>query len=201
MSATMNAARMLIDARLDAIDRALLGRVSRAERLDVVGEVESRIDELLRERRGPGAEPSREDVLAVLARLDPPEAYLGDEEAAARGGDERPAPPAHSGFRPAPPPPAKGTNAPAILGLAATAGSVVFPIGYIAAIMSGNSIILLPLWGLAAAGMMFGGGLAVLLGLAEHPRRPATIVGLMAGSAAFGFGLAGAALSFVFLLG
>ncbi|WP_337175846.1 hypothetical protein [Paludisphaera sp.] len=77
----MNANRALIDARLDAIDRALLGRVSRAERLDVVGEVESRIDELLRERCGPGAEPSRDDVLAVLARLDPPEAYLGDEPA------------------------------------------------------------------------------------------------------------------------
>jgi hypothetical protein len=80
MIATMNAARILIDARLDAIDRALLGRVSRAERLDVVGEVESRIDELLRERCGPGADPSREDVLAVLARLDPPEAYLGDQD-------------------------------------------------------------------------------------------------------------------------
>lgn len=89
MSATMNAARMLIDARLDAIDRALLGRVSRAERLDVVGEVESRIDELLRERLGPGTEPSREDVLAVLARLDPPEAYLEDRDEAAPTPRER----------------------------------------------------------------------------------------------------------------
>ncbi|WP_165068441.1 hypothetical protein [Paludisphaera rhizosphaerae] len=76
---TANGARTLIDARLDAIDRALLGRVSRAERLDVVGEVESRIGELLHARCG-SSEPSREDVLAVLAQLDPPEAYLGDDE-------------------------------------------------------------------------------------------------------------------------
>ena len=78
---TANGARTLIDARLDAIDRALLGRVSRAERLDVVGEVESRIGELLHARCG-SSEPSREDVLAVLAQLDPPEAYLGDDEEA-----------------------------------------------------------------------------------------------------------------------
>lgn len=78
---TANGARALIDARLDAIDRALLGRVSRAERLDVVGEVESRIGELLHARCG-SSEPSREDVLAALAQLDPPEAYLGDDDEA-----------------------------------------------------------------------------------------------------------------------
>ena len=67
----------LIDSRLDTIDRMLLGRVSRQERLEIVREVEAQIFEQLHER---GAEePTREDVLAVLARLDPPEAYLPEE--------------------------------------------------------------------------------------------------------------------------
>ncbi len=76
MTMGTNTARALIDARLETVERALFGRISRAERLDIVGEVESRIDELLRERCGPANEPTREDVLAVLAKLDPPEAYL-----------------------------------------------------------------------------------------------------------------------------
>jgi hypothetical protein len=80
---TMTAVRVsdgvqaLIDARLDTIDRMLLGRVSRADRLAIVREVEGQIHDLLGER---GAdEPERDDVLAVLARLDPPEAYLPEE--------------------------------------------------------------------------------------------------------------------------
>ena len=67
----------LIDSRLDTIDRMLLGRLPRAERLEMVREVESQIFELLQERCSD--EPTREDVLAVLARLDPPEAYLPEE--------------------------------------------------------------------------------------------------------------------------
>lgn len=67
----------LIDSRLDTIDRMLLGRVSRQERLEIVREVEAQIFEQLHES---GAdEISREDVLAVLGRLDPPEAYLPEE--------------------------------------------------------------------------------------------------------------------------
>ena len=71
------ALQTLIDSRLDTIDRMLLGRVGRGERLAIVREVESQIDELLGERETD--EVSREDVLAVLGRLDPPEAYLPDE--------------------------------------------------------------------------------------------------------------------------
>ncbi len=67
----------LVDARLDTIDRMLLGRVDRRDRLAIVREVEGQIHDLLRER--PGGELDRDDVLAVLARLDPPEAYLPDE--------------------------------------------------------------------------------------------------------------------------
>jgi hypothetical protein len=67
----------LIDCRLDTIDRMLLGCLPRSERLEIVREVESQIFELLGERNS--AELTREDVLAVLGRLDPPEAYLPDE--------------------------------------------------------------------------------------------------------------------------
>ncbi|MFO0881303.1 MAG: hypothetical protein U0840_28725 [Gemmataceae bacterium] len=67
----------LIDARLDTIDRMLLGRLPRADRLAVVREVEAQVYELLGER--PGHELDREDVLTVLAKLDPPEAYIPEE--------------------------------------------------------------------------------------------------------------------------
>ncbi len=67
----------LIDSRLDTIDRMLLGRLSRQDRLAIVREVESQIHELLQERTTD--ELTRDDVLAVLARLDPPEAYIPDE--------------------------------------------------------------------------------------------------------------------------
>jgi hypothetical protein len=68
----------LIDCRLDTIDRMLLGRVTRQDRLAIVREVESQIFELL-QGRGEAGELGRDDVLAVLARLDPPEAYLPEE--------------------------------------------------------------------------------------------------------------------------
>ena len=67
----------LIDCRLDTIDRMLLGRMPRSERVEIVREVELQIYELLGDRNSD--EPTREDVLAVLGRLDPPEAYLPDE--------------------------------------------------------------------------------------------------------------------------
>ena len=79
MNMATNSARALIDARLESVERALFGRLSRAERLDIVGEIESRIDELLIEQCTSGCEPTREDILAVLTRLDPPEAYLDFE--------------------------------------------------------------------------------------------------------------------------
>lgn len=71
------ALEMLIDSRLDTIDRMLVGRMARSDRLAIVREVESQIYDLLQE--GEQEEHTRESVLAVLARLDPPEAYLPDE--------------------------------------------------------------------------------------------------------------------------
>src|SRR3954451_22516486 len=68
----------LIDSRLDTIDRMLLGRVPRGERLEIVREVESQIFEHLQERAG-GGELLRDDVLDALRRLDPPEAYMAED--------------------------------------------------------------------------------------------------------------------------
>jgi hypothetical protein len=64
----------LVDERLDAIDRVLLlAGVSRGERSGIVGEVETQIFELLGRRTS--GEPTREDLLAMLSQLDPPESY------------------------------------------------------------------------------------------------------------------------------
>src|SRR5439155_10515731 len=59
------------------VRRTRKSAVSRKDRLAIVREVESQIHELLQERDS--EELTREDVLAVLARLDPPEAYIPDE--------------------------------------------------------------------------------------------------------------------------
>ncbi len=71
----------LVDARLDTIDRMLLVRVDRQDRLAIVREVEGQIFELLSGRDGSSLD--RDEVLAVLARLDPPEAYLPEGGATA----------------------------------------------------------------------------------------------------------------------
>lgn len=69
--------QQMIDERLDTIDRVLLmAGVARDERRTTVAEVESQIHEMLSQR---SADPQRADVLSVLARLDPPEAYVPEE--------------------------------------------------------------------------------------------------------------------------
>ena len=71
--------RQLVDSRLDSIERILLSTdISRIERREIVQSVEDQIHELLGRRNE--AEPTREGVLAVLAMIDPPEAYLISEE-------------------------------------------------------------------------------------------------------------------------
>ncbi len=69
--------RNLIDARLDAIEQVLLRvQVSYSERRHIVGEVETQIFELLSRR---GETFTREEVVAVLNSLDPPESYIPEE--------------------------------------------------------------------------------------------------------------------------
>ncbi len=69
--------QVLIDARLDSIERMLIGRVPRADRIAIVEEVESQIHELLGDRDPESLTP--DDLLDVLRRLDPPEAYLAHQ--------------------------------------------------------------------------------------------------------------------------
>ncbi|WP_165249748.1 hypothetical protein [Paludisphaera soli] len=182
MNATRNSARILIDARLDAIDRALLGRVSRAERLDVVGEVESRIDELLQGRVGSGREASRDDVLAVLSRLDPPEAYLGDEAVEPHrdpfAGRPTSAPRVVAAERDGTSPIARAS---AILGGAALASFAFLPIGYGVAVGLGSETFLFAVWGLVGLFMLLGGTVAVVLASFGGVERPASLVGLICG--------------------
>jgi hypothetical protein len=68
----------LVNERLDAIDRVLLmSGVPRDERQTTVSEVDSQIHEMLLQREG--TELERGDLLAVLSKIDPPEAFLTDE--------------------------------------------------------------------------------------------------------------------------
>jgi hypothetical protein len=121
----------LIDSRLDTIERMLLGRVARAERMAIVREVEAQIHELLAERETD--ELSRDDVLAVLARLDPPEAYLPEEDS-----PTDPAPAPRTSIRPTARPVDSGNlkvaRASGILGLLALASVLVLlPCAYLIA--------------------------------------------------------------------
>ena len=73
-----SALQALVDNRLDAIDQNLLrAGIPRHQRQSIVEEVQNQILEML-SRRGEG-EPTRQDLLAVLAQLDPPEAYVPED--------------------------------------------------------------------------------------------------------------------------
>jgi hypothetical protein len=153
----------LIDSRLDTIDRMLLGRVSRQERLEIVREVEGQIFEQLHAR---GAdESSREDVLAVLARLDPPEAYLPEE-----AGDYGPVPSRRSlGPRVGRTEPARGgplriAKASGILGLVVM-GLIMLgiPLAYGIAVTFQSEAALIVLGGGILAMSFFGSALAIVL--------------------------------------
>ncbi len=65
----------IIDARLDNIERALMTRnISRSDRHQILSAIEDQIMEML--QHSSGEAPSRDEVLSILAKLDPPEAYL-----------------------------------------------------------------------------------------------------------------------------
>ena len=159
----------LIDSRLETIERMLLGRVARAERMAIVREVESQIHELLGERETD--ELSREDVLAVLARLDPPEAYLPEEGGATDSPPSARSRPirlavhsVHQGnFRVA--------RASAILGLLALSSVfVLLPIGYLIANLFSSEIVAIFLCGGSLLIMLVSGVLGVVLGAYAQER-------------------------------
>jgi hypothetical protein len=138
--------RALVDDRLDAIERVLLrAGVSRGERRSIVEAVENQIHEMLA-RRTTG-EPTRDDVLAVLASLDPPEQYAPEEYR------QRPAP----ARRPRVP-----QLCPLAIGSAAGAVLTLFA-AYLAASLEGESAVLGAFFlALAAAGVTACGILSIV---------------------------------------
>jgi hypothetical protein len=187
----------LIDARLDTIDRMLLGRVARTDRLAIVREVESQVFELLHER---GTEDlTREDVLAVLARLDPPEAYLPEDDDEA--GRERTAAPnrvrAPEARRNGKPRPAKTSG---IVGLSALAvvlfSPLIFLIGELMAeIVTEAGVIFF--WSVAILATCAAGLLAIILGVMGRRGGAWAVVGMVAGAFSFLFACAAAILLIV----
>jgi hypothetical protein len=179
MTVTSGASQMLIDARLDAIDRALLGRVSRPERLNVVGEVEARIHELLADRCGPGVEPARDDVLAVLARLDPPEAYMSQDV-----DDEAPIAPRVRSQ----PPAVAGAGEPdrnawfgAMLGLTSLGMSLLIPIGGYLGKSAESNVPLFTAYSACGVFMLFGGFASLRITIGARARNWWALVGVIAG--------------------
>lgn len=67
--------REIVDARLDYVERALMSKgMGRGERREILAAIEDQILVML--GNIDGDEPTRDDLLRVLAQLDPPEAYL-----------------------------------------------------------------------------------------------------------------------------
>ncbi len=148
----------LVDSRLDTIDRMLMGRVPRQDRLSIVREVESQVFELLQE--GDGGDLGREDVLAVLARLDPPEAYLPEET------EVQPMSPRRASRPDAPQPARKGdpkvAKVSGIIGLATLAVVLLSPVDYLLAIAFQSEALLLILGG-GTLFLALGGSLLAML--------------------------------------
>lgn len=178
-----DALQALIDLRLDTIDRMLLGRVPRQDRLNIVGEVESRIYELLGERGV--EEPTRDDVLAVLARLDPPEAYVpeGAEDRLPAVSERAAA--SSSRPRSAAPDEARIGKASGIMGLAALAAPMLLlPFAYVVAmVFESEGLLMVALFG--TAGLTFVAGLlAAVLAIYVGLRGVWAVVGLTTGALA-----------------
>jgi hypothetical protein len=195
----------LVDSRLDTIDRMLLGRVPRQDRLAIVREVESQIFDLLGEREGQDID--RDDVLAVLARLDPPEAYLPDVEGEAQAEPLAPRrPAAHRAGRASTAP--KGdprvARASGILGLSALGLVMLSPLIYLAVglIGSGASEAVLFLLCFGVLGLIFVGGvLGLVLGIYARLSGVWAVVGVVTSVLALLFSFAAGALLLLELMG
>jgi hypothetical protein len=183
MSMTTNTARALIDARLETVERALFGRISRAERLDIVGEIESRIDELLRDRCGPGVDPSREDVLAVLGRLDPPEAYLDFEsgESVRLPAFEKPVRPVRSDLVSEPDRLQKLSLVSGICGIVGLMSALLAPVLFFVALGTNSALIFFGGCGFCGLVSLMGGSAAIVFAGMSRLKTPWSIAGLILG--------------------
>jgi hypothetical protein len=172
----------LIDLRLDTLDRMLIGHVSRQDRVNIVAEVETQIFELLAQRGE--NEPTRDDLLAVLAQLDPPEAYVPSDNASdaaehaaeqrvARRGAQIPRTAAPSGTRLAKPA--------GITGLAALGALMLLASLYLMAALSDGELFLILAVALLPLTLFSAGVTAVVPGLCARLRGAWAIIGVVAG--------------------
>lgn len=175
------AARALIDTRLDTIDRMLLGRVPRADRLAIVKDVEAQIHEHLQESESD--EIDRESVLAVLARLDPPEAYLPEE------GELEPV---ETRIMVAPRSPRYGRSAKeptigkasGIVGIVALVSLLLIPLAYLLGILLQSELLMIFGWGLGFFLSLVGGIVGLVLGACARPRGAWSVTGMVTGGLA-----------------
>ena len=170
----------LVDARLDTIDRMLVGRVPRSDRAAIVREVESQIFELLQGRDSDDLD--RDDVLAVLGRLDPPEAYLPDEEGRVdRAVPRVPTGPAASRRTP------RAAKAGGVLGIVAVVFMLLIPVSYVAAEMRGSMAVFVILGGGSALGAAAAALTALMLSAYAAFKGPWALAGAITGGLALLF--------------
>lgn len=150
------ALQALIDARLDTIDRLLLGHLPRQDRVNIVSEVEAQIFELL--EASAGEEPTRDDVLAVLARLDPPEAYLPEDAVSLERSTAQREPTRSSRNQQSPRSEGRAGRVGGILGLVSLSFVLIVPAAYTVGAM-------LESWELALLGILLGGSTMFVTGV------------------------------------
>jgi hypothetical protein len=185
----------LIDNRLDTIDRMLLGQLSRQDRLAIVREVESQIHELI--QASEADELTREDVLAVLARLDPPEAYLPDETEGGRISAQTAVPIRATQLAPKGDPQVGRLSG--ILGVAAIALLLFLPIVYTIGAAGHSEMVLLGLGGGTILLVFVVASVGLVLGVFARKSGAWAIVGIV--TSVLAPILAGAIVAVAFLIG
>ncbi len=181
--------QLLIETRLDILDRILVGRVSRGDRMSILGEVESQIEELVSQKDA--ATLSRADLLEILGRIDPPEAYIPDDldERESRMTRRRyvamPLVRVRAAVTPAAPPSRTGLIG-GILGL--TTLGMMFLIGLIslgtAMLFESEAVFFIGLF-LASVIGITGGVAALILGIMGRHQGALAIIGIVSGTLSF----------------
>lgn len=147
-----------IDLRLDAIDRALLGLLPRHERMELVGQIETKLREVAEANPPLGAEPSE-------ARPDYSERFDEVVETAARGPAVRSSATAGRALLRRRPRSRLAVSS-GIMGIVALSLLAALPFVYLLASISGDEWITFSLIGGNVAAVALGGLLAVAMGIA-----------------------------------
>jgi len=189
----------LVESRLDTIDRMLVGRVPRQDRLAIAREVESQIYDLL-EASGHD-DHTRESVLAVLARLDPPEAYLPDEAAREPASTGLSVSPRYR-VTPQPEPRNRHTGrASGILGLISIVLLLLTPLPYLVGLLLQSEIVILFGWGVEIVGVLATGIAGIVLGICGRFQGAWAVFGVVACASCLVAMLVGSAILLALIVG